>query len=104
MCKHHFCRNGPAAWAARLLSNFIDDEPKVALSIHWSPTRVSRFSESGHTERNAHPFRIEGVKAAARKQEVRIPEKIRVAAQMWVPKSELVKRGRPVLRSRRVPH
>jgi len=60
------------------LSNFIDDEPIAALSIKWSPTRVLRFSESGHTERNTHPFRIEGVRAAARKQEVRILEKIRV--------------------------
>ena len=73
----------------------------AALSIQWSPTRVSRFSESGHTERNTHPFRIEGVKAAARKQEVRIPEKIRVAAPMRAPKREPVRRERPVLRSRR---
>ncbi len=50
----------------------------AALSIQWSPTRVLRFSESGHTERNTYPFRIEGVKAAARKQEVGIPEKIMV--------------------------
>jgi hypothetical protein len=70
------------------LSNIIDDEPMAALSIQWSPTRVSRFSESGHTERNRHPFRIEGVKAFARKQEVRIPKKIRVAAQVWAPKRE----------------
>jgi hypothetical protein len=70
------------------LSNIIDDEPMAALSIQWSPKRVSRFSESGHTERNTHPFRIQGVKAVARKQEVRIPEKIRVAAQMWAPKRE----------------
>ena len=42
------------------------------------PTRVLRLSKSGHIERNTHPFRIEGVRAAARKQEVGIPEKIRV--------------------------
>jgi len=37
-----------------------------------------KVSKSGHIERNTHPFRIEGGKAAARKQEVGIPEKIRV--------------------------
>ena len=60
------------------MSNFVDDEPIAALSIKWSPTRVLRFSKSGHIERNTHPFRIEGVRADARKQEVGILEKIMV--------------------------
>ena len=62
------------------MSNFIDDEPIAALSIQWSPTLVLRFSKPGHIERNTHPFRIEGFRADARKQEVGILEKIRVGS------------------------